>query len=161
MEKKYTKKPNLIELIQAFSDNRDLVVALAYFYENQLKAYNEFIDKYEFAQWFREIDDRYIALVKLKKFLKFTKKENKSKFLDLQKAKIVPIQDLYDFTISRETSKRIQVRCPFHDENNASMFIYKDSNTFHCFGCLANGDSIAFVQKMYGLNFVEAVKRLR
>ena len=37
------------------------------------------------------------------------------------------------------------IRCPFHrGDNTASMKIYKDS--YHCFGCGANGDIFTFIQ---------------
>jgi DNA primase catalytic core len=36
------------------------------------------------------------------------------------------------------------LECPFHDEDTASMRIYPDTNTFHCFGCGKNGDTIEF-----------------
>ena len=34
------------------------------------------------------------------------------------------------------------VCCPFHDDRHPSMKLYHDH--FHCFGCQANGDVIAF-----------------
>lgn len=43
--------------------------------------------------------------------------------------------------------------CPFHQEKTPSMKIYKDS--FHCFGCGANGDVFSFVEKMDNLTFKE------
>ena len=36
------------------------------------------------------------------------------------------------------------LKCPFHNEDTASMRIYPDTNTFHCFGCGKNGDTIEF-----------------
>lgn len=50
--------------------------------------------------------------------------------------------------------------CPFHSgDNTPSMKIY-DNNTFHCFGCGANGSVIDFVMKMDGLSFRDACRRL-
>lgn len=45
-------------------------------------------------------------------------------------------------------------RCPFHIEKTASMKIYKDS--YHCFGCGANGDIFAWVMQIDNLSFKEA-----
>jgi DNA primase len=36
------------------------------------------------------------------------------------------------------------LRCPFHEEETASMRIYPDTNSFHCFGCGRSGDAIEF-----------------
>ena len=49
--------------------------------------------------------------------------------------------------------------CPLHTEKTPSFFIFND-NRFKCFGCGAHGDSIDFVQKLYGLSFPEALKYL-
>jgi len=50
--------------------------------------------------------------------------------------------------------------CPFHDEKSPSFNVRPSHGTFHCFGCGEGGDSIAFVQKIEVLGFVEAVERL-
>lgn len=36
------------------------------------------------------------------------------------------------------------LKCPFHEDENASMKIYPNTNTFNCFGCGRNGDAIEF-----------------
>lgn len=47
------------------------------------------------------------------------------------------------------------IRCPFHKgDNDASMKIYKDS--YHCFGCGANGDIFTFIQQMDNCDFKTA-----
>lgn len=44
------------------------------------------------------------------------------------------------------------IQCPFHKgDNDASMKIYKDS--YHCFGCGANGDIFTFIQQMENCDF--------
>jgi len=48
--------------------------------------------------------------------------------------------------------------CPFHGEKTPSFYIYDDH--FHCFGCGAHGDAIAFVMQSDGASFPEAVERL-
>ena len=35
--------------------------------------------------------------------------------------------------------------CPFHNEKTPSFTVYKDTNTYHCFGCGKHGDVINFV----------------
>src|SRR6056297_1238622 len=39
------------------------------------------------------------------------------------------------------------LRCSFHPDKKASMKIYPETGTFHCFGCGANGDVIEFIQR--------------
>jgi len=51
-------------------------------------------------------------------------------------------------------------RCPFHNEKTPSFFVNEDRQSFHCFGCGAHGDIFTFVEKMEGLEFVEAMKIL-
>jgi DNA primase len=48
--------------------------------------------------------------------------------------------------------------CPFHGEKTPSFYIYDDH--YHCFGCGAHGDAIAFVMQSEGATFPEAVERL-
>ena len=48
--------------------------------------------------------------------------------------------------------------CPFHGERTPSFYVYDDH--FHCFGCGAHGDAIAFVMQSAGSSFPEAVEHL-
>ena len=50
--------------------------------------------------------------------------------------------------------------CPFHQEKTPSFNINEAKGFYHCFGCGESGDAIKFVQKMEGLSFVEAVRKL-
>ncbi len=50
--------------------------------------------------------------------------------------------------------------CPFHKEKTPSFHVNPERNHFHCFGCHEHGDAIAFVMKMEGLEFTEAVRAL-
>jgi len=49
--------------------------------------------------------------------------------------------------------------CPFHTEKTGSFFVFPD-NRFHCFGCLATGDSATFIMKSINCSFPEALERL-
>jgi DNA primase catalytic core len=43
-----------------------------------------------------------------------------------------------------EADRNGMIRCPFHTDDKASLKIYPDTGTFHCFGCGKNGDQIEF-----------------
>src|SRR5215831_330522 len=52
-------------------------------------------------------------------------------------------------------------KCIFHSENTPSLNIGKDEHgqwVFHCFGCGAGGDTIAFVEKVDKISFAKAKK---
>lgn len=50
--------------------------------------------------------------------------------------------------------------CPFHREKTPSFVVSEQKQIFTCFGCGATGDVIAFVQKLHGLTFPEALEKL-
>ncbi|MEE8443781.1 MAG: DNA primase, partial [Alphaproteobacteria bacterium] len=50
--------------------------------------------------------------------------------------------------------------CPFHNEKTASFTVSEDKGFYHCFGCAAHGDVIAFVMNTENLSFPEAVEQL-
>ncbi|SDE61323.1 DNA primase [Thermus arciformis] len=50
--------------------------------------------------------------------------------------------------------------CPFHQEKTPSFYVDEEKGLFHCFGCKAGGDLIAFVEKIEGLDFQAALERL-
>ncbi len=50
--------------------------------------------------------------------------------------------------------------CPFHDEKSPSFHVTPSKGFYHCFGCQAGGDVIAFVMKMDHLSFTETVEKL-
>lgn len=51
-------------------------------------------------------------------------------------------------------------RCPFHKDDTPSFMVSPDKGLWHCFGCGAGGDVVAFLMKIERLSFVEAAKRL-
>src|SRR5580698_5355265 len=50
--------------------------------------------------------------------------------------------------------------CPFHEEKTPSFMVQKGDTHYHCFGCGAHGDAIAFLMNHMRLSFSEAVETL-
>lgn len=50
--------------------------------------------------------------------------------------------------------------CPFHNDKDPSMKIYETQNIVHCFGCGVHADSIAFVQKLFNLEPLDAALKI-
>lgn len=50
--------------------------------------------------------------------------------------------------------------CPFHNEKTPSFMVSEQKQIFNCFGCGEKGDVIKFVQRYYGLEFMDAVEKL-
>ncbi|MBL8502896.1 MAG: toprim domain-containing protein, partial [Rhodocyclaceae bacterium] len=52
-------------------------------------------------------------------------------------------------------------RCPFHEDDTASLVVTPSKNLWHCFGCGAGGGPIDWVMKSRGVSFRHAVELLR
>ena len=60
----------------------------------------------------------------------------------------------------RRAGSSVKACCPFHKEKTPSFVINTDRGFYKCFGCGESGDAITFVQKVEGITFVEAVRKL-
>jgi len=76
-----------------------------------------------------------------------------------EKAHIEDVVSQY-VTLRRAGAGSMKGLCPFHDEKTPSFNVNTSRGFFHCFGCGEGGDVIAFVMKIDGLSFAEAVERL-
>ena len=67
--------------------------------------------------------------------------------------------DLADF-ISRyvTVNRNLKAVCPFHDETKPSLSIHPSRKFFKCFGCDTKGNIFAFIKKIEGVTFIEAVR---
>lgn len=77
---------------------------------------------------------------------------------EIQTALAVPIENL--ITPLRRSGKQLIASCPLHKEKTPSFFVYPDTNSFYCYGCLAGGDVITLVKLLYSLDFIKSVKWL-
>ncbi len=161
LEEKFIKPLSVWDIANSFSDFREIAIRVSYDITLELKDYYEAIKKEPLLAEFIKLDKRYNVLMKNKKFISITgKNQSGRKELDIKKARQVPIDSLMDFENKKILNNRIHARCPFHHEKTPSFVIYKDQNSFHCFGCGKTGSVIDFVMNLYKKNFVEAVKYL-
>jgi len=56
--------------------------------------------------------------------------------------------------------REFQALCPFHDDNNPSMRVYPDRQTFRCWVCDVGGDVFTWAMKHENLEFFDALKML-
>jgi len=73
---------------------------------------------------------------------------------DIAMAKQIPLSNFMEF------NRAGFALCPLHNEKTPSFKYYPNENRFHCFSCNENGDIIDYVQKIYKLDFITAVKKL-
>jgi chromosome segregation ATPase len=86
------------------------------------------------------------------------------------KEKYNKIKQIFDLDISdvieKETGQKIprgklvQIKCPLHSDKNPSFAIYKDTNSFYCFGCQVGGNVITFIAKLHNFNNERAIEYL-
>jgi DNA primase len=77
---------------------------------------------------------------------------------ELQKVREVSIHQILGIQLS---GRRVSLRCPFgsHTDRTPSFTLYVD-NSFHCFGCGANGQGAIDFCVALGYTFIEACEEL-
>src|ERR1700744_1528302 len=76
-----------------------------------------------------------------------------------EQADIVRIVGEY-VKLRKSGAQNFQGLCPFHQEKSPSFSVHATRQFFHCFGCGASGDVLAFMQKIENISFPEAVRLL-
>lgn len=61
----------------------------------------------------------------------------------------------------KKGGKDLLGRCPFHEDETASLVVTPAKNLWHCFGCGIGGGPIDWVMKRNGVSFRHAVELLR
>jgi DNA primase catalytic core len=61
----------------------------------------------------------------------------------------------------KKSGKDLAGKCPFHEDDTASLIVTPAKNLWHCFGCGAAGGPIDWVIKKNGVSFRHAVELLR
>lgn len=60
----------------------------------------------------------------------------------------------------RQKGRVLWSRCPLHEDKSPSFKVDPERQTFHCFGCGAGGDVIAFIQARRRCSFRQALQLL-
>ncbi len=84
----------------------------------------------------------------------------KKESLELLREKIDLVEVLSSYIELRPSGATYKALCPFHDEKSPSFVVQKTDSHYHCFGCGAHGDAIAFLMNYLKMSFVEAVESL-
>ncbi len=82
------------------------------------------------------------------------------KSLELLREKIDLIEVVSSYVNLKPSGSSYKGVCPFHEEKTPSFMIQKGESHYHCFGCGAHGDAIAFLMSYMKMSFVEAVDTL-
>jgi len=81
-----------------------------------------------------------------------------------ENVKLVDIIEGYGFRPHKESEGRYTMVCPFHNEDTASLKIYKNDDgkqSFFCFGCGAGYSAIDFIKMHEDIGFMDVINRYR
>ena len=79
---------------------------------------------------------------------------------DLIKEKLDIVDFIRGYLKLDKAGRNFKGLCPFHEEKTPSFQVQSGDDHYHCFGCGAHGDAIAFIMKHLTMSFVEAVEYL-
>lgn len=79
---------------------------------------------------------------------------------ELVKDRLAPSDVIGRKVVLKKQGREFAGLCPFHAEKSPSFYVNDRKRFFHCFGCGAHGDVIAFVRRMQGVGFVDALQLL-
>ncbi len=80
--------------------------------------------------------------------------------LDLLRQRIDLPEVIGSYLALKKAGSSYKALCPFHEEKTPSFMINRGDTHYHCFGCGAHGDAIAFLMNYQKLGFVEAIEAL-
>ena len=82
--------------------------------------------------------------------------------LERIKAALDPLEVVREAVPSlKQSGVRWKGNCPFHNERTPSFYFKPEKGVWHCLGaCQEGGDILAFVMKLEGLSFPEALREL-
>ncbi len=80
--------------------------------------------------------------------------------LDNLRSKVNLVEVIHSHVPLKRSGATHKALCPFHEEKTPSFQVQAGDDHYHCFGCSAHGDAIAFLMNHLKMSFVEAVESL-
>lgn len=80
--------------------------------------------------------------------------------LDRLRDRIDLVEVISSYISLKRFGATFKALCPFHEEKTPSFMVQPGDTHYHCFGCGAHGDAMAFVMNHLKLHFIEAVEML-
>ena len=113
---------------------------------------------------FKEVQKKYKRLFLECASLRGDRKIGKENITEdiIDRCREIPIEELVNEKTFSSGRDRVRMLCPFHQEKTPSFFIFKNENSFHCFGCNEGGKgAVSFMMKLENLTFLEAIDYLK
>lgn len=114
-----------------------------------------------FFSWWEEVEMSKAFLDKLERTyrLNFESKNTYKKEIDI---KTIPIRKVLELYIKVPENLKRNLKCffPKHKDKTASLKIYENTNSFHCFGCWKSWNILNLIAEMENINTKEAYKKL-
>ncbi len=76
------------------------------------------------------------------------------------KSRINIVDLISEYVTLKKAGRNFVGLCPFHKEKTPSFSVNPEKQIFYCFGCGEGGDIFAFLMKINGTGFAEAVRQL-
>lgn len=86
--------------------------------------------------------------------------QNSRQILDEIRNRISIVNLVGEHVTLKRAGRNFKGLCPFHQEKTPSFMATDEKQIFHCFGCGEGGDIFAFLMKLNGLSFPEALAEL-
>ncbi len=80
--------------------------------------------------------------------------------LEALRQRVDLVEVIQSYVPLKRSGATFKACCPFHEERTPSFTVQRGDPHFHCFGCGAHGDAIAFLMQYLRLSFRESVETL-
>ena len=80
--------------------------------------------------------------------------------VDEVKSRVDIVGLISEYIPLKKAGRNYKALCPFHGEKTPSFMVSSDRQIFKCFGCGEGGDAFAFLKRMEGMEFGEALRFL-